>query len=234
MLKKFPLFLLLLAVFFCLHGTVENYGFLDMGEVLLIGFIIIMAIAALFFIIYLFKRDVLFASLLTFFIGCWYLFFGVLHDWIKSKAFVSFIQSYTVLVPLLLICTVLWALWLRKRKPVHEKLFLYLNILFIIFCVWDAVLLIGRYGQTNKQVAADPVVFDLTKVKHKPNVYFLVFDEYAGYKSLEDSFGFANDKLYNFLQQKEFKVLPTFSNSVRFVGSVDAPDRSVHLSTKCK
>jgi hypothetical protein len=212
MLKKIPFFLLLLAVFFCLHGTVENYGFLDMGEVLLIGSVIIICIAVLFFITWLFKRDMLFASLLTFFISLWYLFFGVLHDWIKSRSFLSFIQSYTVLVPLLIICTILWTLWLKKRKPVHEKLFLYLNILFIIFCVWDGVLLIGRSRQSNKYEPADPVAFDQSKVKHKPNVYYLVFDEYAGYKSLKDSFGFANDKLYNFLFQKEFTVLPTFSN----------------------
>ncbi|MEO7307156.1 MAG: hypothetical protein ABIR78_05280, partial [Ferruginibacter sp.] len=151
-------------------------------------------------------------SLLTFFISGWYLFFGVMHDWIKSKAFLSFIQSYTVLVPLLVICTILFAVWLNRKGPVQQKLFLYLNFLFLIFCVWDGIVLIGKYGRANKQVVTNTVAFDVSKVKHKPNVYFLVFDEYAGYKSLKDSFGFANDRLYDFLQQKEFTILPTFSN----------------------
>jgi len=213
MLKKIPFFLLLLAIFFCLHGTVENYGFLDMGEVLLIGTVIIICIAVLFFVIFLFKRDIVFASLLTFFISLWYLFFGVIHDWIKSYSiFLAFMQSYTVLVPIIIICTICWAIWLRRKRPVHQKLFVFLNLLFLIFCIWDAVLLIGKYRQTNKELPAYSVSFDAAKVKHKPNVYFLVFDEYAGYKSLKDSFGFANDGLYNFLQQKEFKILPTFSN----------------------
>ncbi|MBK6633817.1 MAG: hypothetical protein IPG38_05445 [Chitinophagaceae bacterium] len=39
-----------------------------------------------------------------------------------------------------------------------------------------------------------------------------MFDEYAGYKSLQDSFGFKNDSLYNLLQQQNFKILPGFSN----------------------
>ncbi|MGB4846017.1 MAG: sulfatase-like hydrolase/transferase, partial [Ferruginibacter sp.] len=50
------------------------------------------------------------------------------------------------------------------------------------------------------------------KATHKPNVYFLMFDEYAGYKSLQDSFAYRNDSLYDFLKQKEFAVLPTFAN----------------------
>ncbi|MEO6254501.1 MAG: hypothetical protein ABIO79_14405 [Ferruginibacter sp.] len=213
LLKKIPLFLLLLAIFFCLHGTIENYGFLDMGEVMLTGFVIIICTAVLFLLIFLFKRDMLFASLLTFFISLWYLFFGVIHDWIKSRSiFLSFIQSYTVLVPILLICTICWAIWLKRKRPVHQKLFQYLNLLFIIFCVWDGIVLIGKYRQSSEQVFTNAVAFDASKVTHKPNVYFLVFDEYAGYKSLKDSFGFTNDRLYDFLQQKEFTILPTFSN----------------------
>jgi hypothetical protein len=39
-----------------------------------------------------------------------------------------------------------------------------------------------------------------------------LFDEYPGYKSLKDSFAFSNDRLYQFLEKKEFKMLPTFSN----------------------
>ncbi|MBK6634490.1 MAG: hypothetical protein IPG38_09350 [Chitinophagaceae bacterium] len=56
------------------------------------------------------------------------------------------------------------------------------------------------------------VPFDQSKVTQKPNVYFLLFDEYAGYKSLQDSFGFKNDSLYHFLKQKDFTELPTFAN----------------------
>jgi hypothetical protein len=183
-----------------------------MGEVLLIGSVIIICMAILFFIIYLFKRDLLFAALLSFFISLLYLFFGVINDWIKDHRLLSFIRSYTVLVPLLILCTILFAWWLRKENPLRPKLFLYLNILFLIFCGWDSVILFTKYKRSVEQTPANPVAFDPAKVKHKPNVYFLLFDEYAGYKSLKDSFGFANDRLYGFLQQKGFSILPTFSN----------------------
>ena len=66
--------------------------------------------------------------------------------------------------------------------------------------------------QTTKPIVTSAVNFNTAAVKSKPNVYFLLFDEYPGYKSLKDSFAFSNDSLYQFLETKEFKMLPTFSN----------------------
>jgi hypothetical protein len=74
------------------------------------------------------------------------------------------------------------------------------------------VLLINKHFNYKEITVANPVSFDQSKVTAKPNVYFLLFDEYAGYKSLQDSFGFTNDSLYNYLQQQQFKVVPTFAN----------------------
>ena len=37
LLKKIPFFLLLLVLFFCLHGSVENYGYLNLSEVVQVG-----------------------------------------------------------------------------------------------------------------------------------------------------------------------------------------------------
>jgi len=54
--------------------------------------------------------------------------------------------------------------------------------------------------------------FIADSVRNKPNVYFLLFDEYPGYKSLVDSFGFHNDDLYHFLEEKEMRLLPTYTN----------------------
>jgi hypothetical protein len=211
-LKKIPFFLILLALFFCLHGSVENYGYLYLGEVLFIGFIIVLSIGVLFSFIWLLLRDILFASLLTFFISLWYLFFGAVQDLIKSTSFLHFLKHYTVLLPILLIANVLFIWWLKQNKKLHVTLFLYLNVLFIIFCFADSLLLLYKHFSYNEATTAGQVNFIQTKVTQKPNVYFLLFDEYAGYKSLQDSFGFKNDSLYNFMRQQGFKNLSTFSN----------------------
>ncbi len=213
-LKKIPFFLFLLVVFFCLHGSVENYGHLNLGEVLTVAAIILACMAVFWALTWLVTRNLLFASLLTFFISLWYLFFGAVHDLFKTTPFLHFLKSYTVLLPVLLVANLLFTWWLKKNKQLYTKLFLYLNVLFIIFCVTDAFMLLNAHNryQHKKDAFTDPVYFNQAKVAAKPNVYFLLFDEYAGYKSLQDSFGFKNDSLYNFLQQKQFKLLPVFSN----------------------
>ena len=214
LLKKIPFFLFLLALFFCLHGSVENYGHLNPAEVLTVGAIILLCMAVFFALTWLLTKNILFASLLTFFISLWYLFFGAIHDLFKTTPFLHFLRSYTVLLPVLLVTNLLFIWWLKKNKQLYTKLFLYLNVLFIIFCVTDGFMLLNAHNRykDNKIDFTRSVDFDRDKVTAKPNVYFLLFDEYAGYKSLQDSFGFKNDSLYLFLKQQQFTELPVFSN----------------------
>ncbi|MBL7702031.1 MAG: sulfatase-like hydrolase/transferase [Ferruginibacter sp.] len=212
LLRKIPFFLFLLALFFCLHGSVENYGYLFPAEVAQAGAGILLGMAVLLALVFFFSRNFLFASLLVFFISLWYLFFGAIHDLVKTTPFLKLLASYTVLLPVMLLVNIAVAWWLKKNKQLHPKIFLYLNLLFIIFCLADGILLVIKHLNYKQPVAATTLNVDQSKVTAKPNVYFLLFDEYAGYKSLQDSFGFKNDSLYVFLQQQQFNILPVFSN----------------------
>lgn len=211
-LKKIPFFLFLLVLFFCLHGSVENYGYLNVKEVVAVAGIILLCMAFFFGLTWLITRNYLFVSLLTFFISLWYLFFGAIHDVIKTTSLLQFLQSFTVLLPVLAVFNIVVIWWLKRSKHLYQKLFLYLNVLFLFFCITDIVLLVNRMANYNEAALTNPVPFNQEKVTEKPNVYFLLFDEYAGYKSLQDSFNFKNDSLYYFLQQQKFKELPTFAN----------------------
>lgn len=212
LLKKIPFFLFLLVLFFCLHGSVENYGYLNLKEVFWVAAVILLWIALLLVFTRLITKNYLLASLVTFFISSWYLFFGAIHDLIKTTAFLHFLQSYTILIPVLIVFNIAVIWWLKRNKQLHQKLLLYLNILFLLFCITDGVQLINKHLSYKEITVANPVSFNKSIVTAKPNVYFLLFDEYAGYKSLQDSFNFRNDGLYNFLQQQQFKLLPVFSN----------------------
>jgi hypothetical protein len=86
MLKKTPFFLLLLPVFFCLHGTVENFGVLTVSDVLLTGLYISITLALVFLFMLLITKNKAAASVVTFYIGLIDLFFGALHDSLKSIA----------------------------------------------------------------------------------------------------------------------------------------------------
>ena len=212
LLKKIPFFLFLLALFFCLHGSVENYGYLNLFEVLEVGGLIVLCTTVLFGINWIITKNYLYASLVTFFISLWYLFFGAIHDVIKASSLLRFLQAYTVLLPVLIVINLLVILWLKKNKALYPKLVLYLNVLFFVFCIGDSIMLVKRHFNYKESIVANPLAFHVTRVTKKPNVYFLLFDEYAGYKSLQDSFGFKNDRLYNFLKQQQFTEMPVFSN----------------------
>ncbi|HEX2682747.1 MAG TPA: sulfatase-like hydrolase/transferase [Ferruginibacter sp.] len=210
-LKKIPFFLFLLVIFFCLHGWLENFGFINFIEVIWPGLNIILAIIIGTGVVLIFTRDILFASLVAFFISLWYLFFGAIHDLVRSVPALSFIKSYPAILTTLVILTAAWVIFLKKKKNLHPRLALYLNVLLIIYCLVDVYSLIDK---NSKRPAVKPyaISFDSTKVKQKPDVYLLVFDEYPGFTSLKDSFGFGNDSFYKFLDQRSFKIMPVYSN----------------------
>ena len=211
-LKKIPFFLFLLVFFFCLHGWLENYDFISSSEVLFTGLFIFFGMLLLTAILFLFTKKLLHASLITFFIALWYLFFGAMHDWVKSISFLSFFKRYPVIVITLLLFTLTWVIFMKFRKNLHIKLELYINLLLLIYCFIDVFLLIKIQFAKPEEWVADVVKFDTAKVIQKPDVYFLLFDGYPGTASLKDSFDFSNDSLQNYFTAHSFKALPVFAN----------------------
>jgi len=212
-LKRIPFFLFLLAFFFCLHGYVENAGFIEVNELVQIGLIIFCFLAFFCLLLFLFTRDAIHSGLIVFFTGLLYLFFGALHDWLKSISWLSFVHSYAVLLPVLVLSVAAWIIYLKKNRPVHARWAFYLNLLLVVYCMVDGFLLVRKnMGEKKTMQDKTSIHFIADSVRNKPNVYFLLFDEYPGYKSLVDSFGFHNDDLYHFLEEKEMRLLPTYTN----------------------
>jgi hypothetical protein len=229
-LKTIPFFLVLLALFFCLHGSAENFGSLTVKEVILTGLSVLGFTLVMFGVVYLFTRKYLLAALITFFIALWYFFFGAIHDFLKSFSLLSFLKSYSVLLPALLIVTILWIIFLKRKAGLWQKLTLYLNILLLIYCVLD-LSKIGYMAASAKQTTSVDI-FNYAAVKQKPDVYFLLFDEYPGQKSLKDSFNFDNERLIAFMQQNQFVALPITSNYDLTVFSMSSMLNMEYIKTK--
>jgi hypothetical protein len=211
-LKTTPWFVFLLVAFFILHGSLENFGFIYPVEIIKIALTILCCVTIFYFITKLVVKNAVHAGLICFFISSWILFFGAIFEWVKSTELLYWLHRYTIFIPFMLCTFILFILFIRKRVQLQNKLCLYLNILLLIYCVYDLAGLVFKSIKTSKQTTTISVNFDTTTVKAKPNIYLLLFDEYPGYKSLKDSFAFSNDSLYQFLTAKEFKMLPTFSN----------------------
>ena len=211
-LKNTPWFFLLLIVFFILHGAVENFGFIYFTELIKVSFVIFSCVGLFYFLIKFFLKNSIHTALVCMFICTWLLFFGAIFDWVKGIAILYWLHSYTIFVPFMFVSFLIFILFIRQKITLQHKLCLYLNVLLLIYCTYDAGALILKLIPATKQTKHQQINFDETLVKSKPNVYLLLFDEYPGYKSLKDSFSFRNDSLYQFLESKDFKILKTFSN----------------------
>lgn len=211
-LKNKPWFLFLLVFFFVVHGAVEHFGFIYFKEVMKIGLTILCMVALFFLITRFVVKNTLQAALIVFFISTFLLFFGAIFDWVRSVRFLSWLHSYSIFVPLMLLSFILFIVFICKRTALQNKLCFYLNTLLLIYCVYDLAVLGFKSVSTDKITALRTVNFDTALVKTKPNIYLLLFDGYPGYKSLKDSFAFDNASIYRFLQQNQFKILPVVSN----------------------
>ena len=100
-LKEYPFFLILIAVFFCLHANVEHYGFLNLSNSFYVCFQILIAAFVLCYIFYFLNKDFLFSAIITFFMTSWYCFFGDIKDNIHNL--IPIIDHYSIILPVLIL-----------------------------------------------------------------------------------------------------------------------------------
>ncbi len=208
--SEMPWFLFLLPVFFVFHGSNENFGFISFTDAFkLILFYTAAAAAAAFVLKFILKQNGL-ATLFVFFAMAFFLFFGSMHDWLKHQfAASSLFTKYSFIVPAFLLLIVLITGWLYK-SPWKIKIFSnYLNILFLLLILIEEFQFI-KYSFDKDSTKKLPAGIIACSDCAKPDIYFLLFDEYAGKHSLKNNFNFDNSEFELELKQKGFYF---FNNS---------------------
>ncbi|HEY9361854.1 MAG TPA: hypothetical protein VIQ00_01230, partial [Chitinophagaceae bacterium] len=217
-LKTKPLFVLLLPVFFVLHGYVENYSLIpawDSFSLLLEYLIATTILLSLFYFIF---RNLLKAAIYSFFLLLVFFFFGSVHDLLKQSFPNTFIVKYSVILPFLLISSFLIFVLIRRTKKPFRSTSLYLNILFLILIVTDAVILAKENQAFIPKTFSQQFGpgFSICDTCDKPDIYFIVADEYAGDQELKEIFHFDNSKFLDSLRQLGFKVLKNTTSNYNF------------------
>lgn len=209
-LQKYPLYLLLLPTFFVLHGFVENYGFIEIREaaILLLSYIFLaFSIAGFSFV---FFRNWNRSALITVFWLSFFFFFGALHDFLKLHSPVKFITRYSfLLVSALLILFFLFIYFKKSTKP-FQRFSVYLNSLFLIYIMVDIGTGIWNANSGEKKMlsvygAATANDYKKCDTCQRPDIYFLLYDEYGGSASLKEQYGYEND-LDSFLLKTGFSI----------------------------
>ena len=208
-IKKWPVFLFLLPVFFVLHGSVENFDLIPTGDATLL-ILFYEGVAFLFLgLCWLYYKNFIKSALLAFIILAYQFFFGSLQDILKINFPGSFFSRYSFLLPCSLIFFFMIVIRLKKRKRSLERLLFYLNLLLLISIATDILLIAGKtifLKKNNPLVTHANEKFIPCDSCAKPDIYFIIADEYAGNEALKKILNFDNTPFLNELKTRGFHI----------------------------
>lgn len=209
-LRTRPLYLVLLPVFFVLHGFLENFGFIGARDafVLCLSYILLTLSIAIFS--FIFFRNWTKAAMITVLWMSFFFFFGAVHEFLKDNVRVRFFSRYSFLLAFVFILLIVVFIILKKiRKPLYRTTY-FLNSLFIIYILVDGVgVMIKTFGPQDEGLSiyrfAGDNNYKICDTCRKPDIYFLLMDEYTSSLGLKQQFHFDND-IDSFLVEKGFSV----------------------------
>ncbi|MEO5594704.1 MAG: sulfatase-like hydrolase/transferase [Chitinophagaceae bacterium] len=208
----YPFFIGMIPLFFVVHGCLYYYGFIRPPEAASLALSYCLSAFVVYLLLWLlYRRNTGKAAVLTAFLLIIYFFFGAYHDFLLRHIPVT--GRYSVLLPLL-VFTLLIVIWRIKKAQSLKRTIIFLNLVFLAYLLIDGAMLLGNYihPPASKFTVAGKTVYKPTANIEKPDIYFLIFDEYASSLSLRESYGYKND-LNLYLEQKGFHIQErSFSN----------------------
>jgi hypothetical protein len=206
--KAFPHFLFLFPLFAVLHALVENFHPVLIPDAVEILLLYSLSTLLLYVVLWLFYRNVQKTVIGTVLVSSLYYFFAPFHDLIKSILHDFFFTKYIFLIPFLLVTLFALLVFLKRSSKSFDKTSNYLKLLFVIFISIDSLMLVREMKKERAFIQPTTSGFYQCDSCLKPDVYFIIADEYAGKKELEDIFSFGNDSFENSLQERGFYLVP--------------------------
>src|SRR5690349_3105595 len=141
-LNKNLLFILFLPAFFVLHGINENFGLIPTHVVFRLSmyYLIITLVILGLSLLLLRKADT--STVFSFYLLSVFFLFGAFHDFLKSVIKNKFVVSYSFLLPLIFVTTLVFFISLKRSKKVGRNSIRYFNYLVVIFAVLEVGVLI--------------------------------------------------------------------------------------------
>jgi hypothetical protein len=196
-LRRVPFFVVLLPLFFVLHGVLENFGFVPVGDALLLVAVYTVVTMVVEALAWLVLRDTRRAAIGTAAIMGFYFFYEAFIQWVTRSFPHRFFSRNAYLLGFGLLALVAVFAVVRKSKRKFSRLVLFLNVLLLVYVATDTGWLIVK----ALHPPVNPLSIDAAGKNQetppcaacaKPNVYFLLFDEYAGSAALRQQYHFDN------------------------------------------
>jgi len=204
-------FLYLLPFFFVLHGLNENFGLIDLDNAGLLFAIYLGFSLTLASCLFLFLRNWKLSALIVFFCMAFFFFYGAIHDWVKTHAPIPFFGKYIFVFPFtILVWVILFVVFSRPTVRLQRFTF-FVNLLLLIYILFDGISIIVKSLSPGTDKLS---VYDFARNSHfkpcidceKPDIYFIILDEYASSGSLHELYNYHNS-FDSFLTKKGFHVL---------------------------
>lgn len=144
-----------------------------------------------------------------------FLFWAPFHDFIRDLPLPKWIASYTFLLPCFACFIIGILIGLKRKKRGLYRITFFLNALFFLFISIEAGNSIYKYatGQIGTNDThlrlARPIATPALAISDTaaiPDIFFIVFDEYASTRSLNKYLGFDNSRLDSVLLQNHFYI----------------------------
>jgi len=213
--RSYPLFAWLLPIFFVLHGYTEFYNLIPVKDSALLVLKYLIVATLLVALAWFFFRNIFKASILVFLLLAYNFFFGPAHDWIKQQFPGSLFSRYSFILSASLLAFVLLTFFLKKRKKTFYKATSYLNLLLLIFLIIDAGILLNKLTQKSSTTLVGDEFIECTGCS-KPDVYYILADEYAGKKQLTELFKFDNSAFENELSKRGFHIIENSTSNYNY------------------
>jgi Sulfatase len=206
-------YFLLLPIFYIWHICNEYFFLLPLRYILGFTCTYLLFSFALFLISKLFLKNNLKSAVWSSTVLLVLLFWGAGHDFLRKLKLSHFFTSYSFLLSgvFLFFCLFTWQL--KKSKSSLLKITSFANWLFIIFIILEALISLGSivakerkkndYAYKNYLL---PIDVNDTAGLIKPDIFFIVFDEYMSSAGLEKYLHFHNKQLDTILESNGFLI----------------------------
>lgn len=208
-IKRAPVFLVLLPIFFVLHGYNTHYGSVPvMGSIVLVlTYLLVSCIIAAN--AWLYFRDVHKAALMATFLMAYYFFYGHIKNVLSLQ--------YRFIIPFSILLLLAVFIWINRRKRPLNKLTSYINILLLALIVYDlASLTIKASSKKSLPGSAMSKWLAPCDTCSKPDIFLIITDGYTSGKALKTQFNFDNRSFENELRQRGFHISPNSRSNYNF------------------
>jgi hypothetical protein len=193
--KYFFLAPIFLITYFVLHEVNANYGLIPILTVLKLGFLYLLIAFLLNLIFYLLFRNLKQTGFVTTAAIIFFLFFGALHDSLKSLSNSPFIRSHIFIFLLIALIMLIIIFTTKRIIRTTSRLYSFAMFVIMILCGWEIIhTMVNLISNRQKINNLSQGNLELAKTPNntKPDIFFIVFDSYTSSGCLKNEFGFSN------------------------------------------